>query len=92
MCCWFHANIRRVVSKNWYCALYLAAEDRRIVPTPGVGIVWLGRDQVAADPDTLQKSPDPNAVAAVGDAATFPIVLVLSETDLDLRPVMTDRA
>jgi len=29
---------------------------------------------------------------AVGDAATFPVVLVLSETDLDIRPGMTGRA
>jgi HlyD family secretion protein len=29
---------------------------------------------------------------AIGDAATFPVVLVLSETDLDIRPGMTGRA
>jgi len=29
---------------------------------------------------------------AVGDAATFPVVLALSETDLDIRPGMTGRA
>jgi HlyD family secretion protein len=28
---------------------------------------------------------------AIGDAATFPVVLVLSETDLDIRPGMTGR-
>jgi HlyD family secretion protein len=32
------------------------------------------------------------AGAFVGDAATFPVILVLSETDLDLRPGMTGRA
>lgn len=32
------------------------------------------------------------AGAAVGDAATFPVILVLSETDLDIRPGMTGRA
>jgi multidrug efflux pump subunit AcrA (membrane-fusion protein) len=31
------------------------------------------------------------AGAPVGDAATFPVVLVLNETDLDLRPGMTGR-
>jgi len=31
------------------------------------------------------------AGAAVGDAATFPVMLVLSETDLDIRPGMTGR-
>jgi multidrug efflux pump subunit AcrA (membrane-fusion protein) len=31
------------------------------------------------------------AGATVGDAATFPVVLVLGETDLDLRPGMTGR-
>jgi len=29
---------------------------------------------------------------AIGDAATFPVMLVLSETDLDIRPGMTGRA
>ena len=32
------------------------------------------------------------AGAAVGDAATFPVVLVLGNTDLDIRPGMTGRA
>ena len=32
------------------------------------------------------------AGAPVGDAATFPVMLVLSETDLDIRPGMTGRA
>jgi hypothetical protein len=32
------------------------------------------------------------AGVAVEDAATFPIILALSETDLDLRPGMTGRA
>jgi multidrug efflux pump subunit AcrA (membrane-fusion protein) len=31
------------------------------------------------------------AGAAVGDAVTFPVMLVLSETDLDIRPGMTGR-
>ncbi len=30
--------------------------------------------------------------APVGDAATFPVMLRLSETDLDIRPGMTGRA
>jgi hypothetical protein len=29
---------------------------------------------------------------AVGDAATFPVILILSETDLIIRPGMTGRA
>ena len=29
---------------------------------------------------------------AVGDAATFPVILSLSATDLDIRPGMTGRA
>ena len=33
-----------------------------------------------------------SAGGAVGDAATFPVILVLSETDLDIRPGMTGRA
>ena len=32
------------------------------------------------------------AGGAVGDAATFPVILALSETDLDIRPGMTGRA
>jgi multidrug resistance efflux pump len=32
------------------------------------------------------------AGAAVGDASTFPVMLVLSETDLEIRPGMTGRA
>jgi multidrug resistance efflux pump len=30
-------------------------------------------------------------IEVVGDAATFPVVLILSETDLDIRPGMTGR-
>jgi multidrug resistance efflux pump len=32
------------------------------------------------------------ASGAVGDAATFPVILVLSDTDLEIRPGMTGRA
>ena len=31
------------------------------------------------------------AGTAVGDAATFPVILILEETDLDVRPGMTGR-
>jgi HlyD family secretion protein len=35
---------------------------------------------------------DPQASGAVGDAATFTVVVELEETDLALRPGMTGRA
>jgi hypothetical protein len=52
---------------------------------------------------TLKSYPDDPIEAAVlrigwrvgnvvGDAATFPVMLSLSETDLDIRPGMTGRA